>query len=407
MKILFLHDSFPPQNFGGSVISTYDIAQGMKSAGHEVFVVTTCRKGEEAGEFYYNGLKVLTIASDYKARWRAYVSLYNAPVIRKLEEILKNINPDVVHINNVHHYLSYHSIKLAKVYSKTTVVTLRDAMSFSFGKLETEKYLKNLDAHLTWLDSLKQARKRWNPLRNLFIKKYLGYADKVFAVSQALKKALEQNGIKGVGVIHSGALVDSWHVDEEEVAQFRQQYNLENKKVILFGGRLSEAKGGFKALEALALVVKESPDAVLLVMAKMDKNAETMKERANELGIGEHLVFTGWIEREKTKLIYCLAEIVLVPSICFDAFPRIVLEASASGKPIVGTCYGGASEVIVDGVTGYVVNPFNVKIMADKILDLLKSPEKAKAFGQAGSERVRTKFNLEDMVRKYATAYGI
>jgi len=406
MKIVFLHDGFPPQNFGGSVISTHEIAMGMKNAGHEVFVITTCRKEDEAGEVNYNGLKIFTIASNYRARWRAYVGLYNAPVIRKLEEILKSVKPDIVHANNIHHYLSYHSLKIAKKYAKV-VITFRDAMSFSFGKLQTKRYLESFDAHTTWLDHLKQAKKRWNPFRELIIKYYLGYVDKKFAVSKALKKALEQNGIKNVEVIHSGALVDSWRVDEGEVARLRQQYNLENKKVVLFGGRLSEAKGGFKALEALALIVKELPDTILLVMAKIDKNTETVKERANELGVGEHLVFTGWIEREKTKLIYCLAEIVLVPSICFDAFPRIVLEASASGKPVVGTCYGGAPEVIVDGVTGYVVNPFDVKIMAEKILDLLRNPEKAKAFGQAGSENVRTKFNLEDMVRKYATAYGI
>ena len=92
MKILFLSDDFPPNSFGGAGISTYDLALGMKKAGHEVFVVTTCRQNTEAGEIKYNGLKIFKIASDYPERWRAYKGLYNKPVVAKVGEILKNIN---------------------------------------------------------------------------------------------------------------------------------------------------------------------------------------------------------------------------------------------------------------------------------------------------------------------------
>src|SRR3989344_4505953 len=98
MKIVFLSDDFPPQSFGGAGISTYDLALGMKKAGQEVFVITTCRRESEAGEMDYNGLKVFKIASNYPARWRAYLSIYNPKVIRKLEKILKDLSPDVVHV---------------------------------------------------------------------------------------------------------------------------------------------------------------------------------------------------------------------------------------------------------------------------------------------------------------------
>ena len=77
MKILFLQDDFPPQSFGGAGISTYDLAHGMKKAGHEIFVVTTCRKESDAGELDYQGLKVFRIVNNYSGRWRAYLSLYN------------------------------------------------------------------------------------------------------------------------------------------------------------------------------------------------------------------------------------------------------------------------------------------------------------------------------------------
>src|SRR3990167_4766627 len=185
MKIVFLSDDFPPQSFGGAGISTYELALAMLEAGQDVSIITTCREKEEAGESEDKGLKIFKIASNYPGEWRAYVSLYNAPVVRKLEDILKRVKPDIVHANNIHHYLSYHSLKIAKKYAKV-VITFRDAMSFSFGKLMTRKYLESLDAKVTWLDHLKQAKLRWNPFRNLIVKYYLGYVDQKFAVSYAL-----------------------------------------------------------------------------------------------------------------------------------------------------------------------------------------------------------------------------
>jgi len=78
----------------------------------------------------------------------------------------------------------------------------------------------------------------------------------------------------------------------------------------------------------------------------------------------------------------------------------------ACKKPVVATCFGGSCEVVIDGKTGYIVNPFNTKEMADKVIDLLKNPEKARQFGEAGYERVKNEFNLEKMVNNYLARYN-
>lgn len=405
MKILLLSDDFPPQSFGGAGISTYELALGMRKAGQEVCVVTTCRKREDAGESDYNGVRVFRIASNYPSKWRWYVSLYNRPAIHQLELILKKIKPDVVHVNNVHLYISYYSIKLSKRIAKVVVWTGRDVMAFNFSKLQTKKYLENFDCRTTWLDHLHQAKKRWNPLRNFFIKRYLRLADKLYAVSGALAKALDQNGIRGVEVMHTGVDLDLWRIDKIRTDQFKKKYNLENKKVILFGGRLSEAKGAREVLKAMADIAKSLPDAVLLIVSKNDGYSERMKAEAIRLGIGDRMIFTGWIEREEIKYTYVCADVVLVPSVCFDAFPRIVLEAMASGRPVVGTCYGGAPEIIVDGVTGFVVNPFNFKEMAEKTLVILGDQRKKESFGSAGYERVKSDFNSNKKIESILACY--
>jgi len=405
MKILFLSDDFPPQSFGGAGISTFDLAYGFKKAGHQVFVITTCRNKDEAGELEYQGLKVYKLFSNYPSKWRWYFSLYNCSVVSRIVELFKEIKPDVAHINNVHFYLSYYCLKIAQKYSRVVVFTARDVMTFSFSKLETKRYLENFDTRLIWVDHLKQAKKRWNPLRNFFIKKYLNYADRIFAVSKALKVALNKNGINSVDVMHTGVDIGLWSVEEGDISEWREKYCLQGKEVILFGGRLSEAKGGKQTLEALARVARERPLAVLIVVSKVDGHTNYLIEEAKKLRIEDRLIFTGWVERSDIKYIYACADVVLVPSICFDAFPRIVLEAMSAGRSVVGTCYGGAPEIIENGVTGYVVNPFDINNMSSRIIELLANRAQRDKFGNAGRERVKEFFNLDDKINEQIRFY--
>ncbi|MEK7567340.1 MAG: glycosyltransferase family 4 protein [Patescibacteria group bacterium] len=407
MKIVFLQDDFPPQSFGGAGISTFELALGMKNAGHDIFVITTCRKQGDAGESDYQGLKIFKILSNYHPRWRAYLSIYNRPVIKEVEKILEKIKPDIVHANNIHFYLSYCTLQVAKKYSKAVVITLRDAMSICYGKLETKQYLENFNCRTTWRDHISQARKRWNPFRNFFIKRYLKYASKIFAISKSLQNALFQNGIKNVDVIYNGINVREWNVEANAVTQFQSKYDLHAKKVLLFSGRLGASKGGAKALEALVIIVREIPDVVLLVAGSVDEYARVMKEYARRLNVEKNLIFTGWIEREEIKVAYAVSDIVLMPSVYLDAFGRVNIEAMASRKPVVGTCYGGTPEIVVDGVTGYIVNPCYPERIAEKIIELLKNPKMAEEFGDAGYERVKTHFNLERSVEQHLSQYDM
>ncbi|MBI5138667.1 MAG: glycosyltransferase family 4 protein [Candidatus Vogelbacteria bacterium] len=101
---------------------------------------------------------------------------------------------------------------------------------------------------------------------------------------------------------------------------------------------------------------------------------------------GVSVVSTGWIDRNDMKLVYASYDAVLMPSICFDSFPRIVLEPIAMGKPVIATHYGEAKEIVLNGVSGYVINPFDVKEIADKITNLLVDDKKGEKFGIVGRD---------------------
>ena len=92
-------------------------------------------------------------------------------------------------------------------------------------------------------------------------------------------------------------------------------------------------------------------------------------------------------------------------TLVFDSFPRSTLEASASGKPVIATKFGGASELVVHGKTGYVVDPLNPQEIADRSVELLQNKQKADAFGKAGRERVEAEFNLSSKVDELVATY--
>ena len=238
MKILILSDDFPPQSFGGAGFSTSYLAQGLQKSGHEIFVITACQEKSGKKNFNYQGLKIFRIFADYHERWRAYLSLYNPQTVGKVRKLIEEINPDIVHANNIHRYLSYHCLKIAKDSGKTVFFTARDTMVFSYDKLATENYLNKLNARISWLDNLKQARKRYNPFRNFLIRKYLKNVDKIFSVSDALKNALNQNGIQNVKTIHTGIDVADWKISQDAVKKFKKKHGLLGKKAVFFGGRI-------------------------------------------------------------------------------------------------------------------------------------------------------------------------
>lgn len=384
MKILILQDDFPPQTFGGAGFSTFNLAHGLQQAGHQVSVITACQKKIDEGETDYQGLRVFRVFTNHHERWRAYFSLYNPQTVNKVREIIRKINPDVVHANNIHCSLSYHCLKIAKQCGKVVVLTARDVMLFNDGKLATKKYLEHFDYRTNWWDHLKQNRKRYNPLRNFLIKRYLKYVDKIFAVSNALKDALAQNGIKNVEVSYTGIDVSDWQVSPEKIEEFKKKHNLQGKKVIFFGGRISGLKGVAQVSQALDQIKKKLPEAVLLT--------------AGEKGVG-------WLSGDELRAAYTCADVVVVPSVCFDSFPRSNLEAMACQKPVVATQFGGSPEIVQDGVTGFIINPLNTELMSERIIDLLRNPEKARQFGQAGYERVKKHFNLDSQVAQTISWY--
>jgi glycosyltransferase involved in cell wall biosynthesis len=101
---------------------------------------------------------------------------------------------------------------------------------------------------------------------------------------------------------------------------------------------------------------------------------------------------------------FMAADVFVSPSL-FDTFPIVVLEALLCAKPVVATRVGGVPEIIMDGVTGFLVDPKDAKKLAEKILYLLENEGEAKKMGLCGKDYVMRNFTVEVVGEKIENIY--
>jgi glycosyltransferase involved in cell wall biosynthesis len=149
-----------------------------------------------------------------------------------------------------------------------------------------------------------------------------------------------------------------------------------------------------------ALVHATRPDAQFLLVG--DGELRSAVEAENErLGLSGVVHLAGW-RRDIPEIMRCLDVLVLTSR--WEGLPRVYLEALASGVPVVGTKVDGATEVIQEGVNGYLVEPGDVRRLAELVLSLLNRPEEAVRMGLAG-RALPDEFDIYEMVRQQEREY--
>jgi glycosyltransferase involved in cell wall biosynthesis len=99
--------------------------------------------------------------------------------------------------------------------------------------------------------------------------------------------------------------------------------------------------------------------------------------------------------------------VFVTPSICFDTFGLVNLEAMEHAKPVVATSFGGSPEVVQDGVTGFVANPFDLGAFSDAIARLLADPDLRARMGAAGRARLEAHFLIPRLAGEFLEEYAL
>ncbi|MEE8219475.1 MAG: glycosyltransferase [bacterium] len=155
-------------------------------------------------------------------------------------------------------------------------------------------------------------------------------------------------------------------------------------------------------LQAARKVLAHEPSARFLIVGEGPQR-KNLERRIKQLGLGESVLMTGY--RTDVPAILSITDVSCLVSDSAEGVPQAVTQSLAMGKATVGTNVGGIPELIVDGVTGFLIPPKDPDILAERILALLDDPAKARAMGQAGRRLIEQRFTSENMVEQLERLY--
>ncbi len=406
-----MNDLYDPR-IGSSIRQMYQQAARLRELGHEAAVLSTTPDAGQVGTEEILGTQVTKLHSDYNPRWRARVGMDNPGVRSGVRELLASWKPDIVHTHLIHTHLSYASLTAARGAGAAVVFTAHDVMTFCYQKLtcfhggEAAGGLQR-DYPARASKCIPCQRLRYRPGRNAAIRKVIERDVQRFTVvSDELGRAISANGLRVDRTVHNAISLQESLPGEDEVARFREARGLMGKLVIAIGGRLHEQKGVNQLLKMLAVLAPEFSELRLIVMGKQDLYHAEFEPLARRLGVADRVVPTGWLDGAELQQAYAATDVFVTPSICFDTFGMVNLEAMEHRKPVVATCFGGSSEVVVAGETGAIANPFDVSGFSEEIAILLRDPALRLRQGLAGHQRLLEKFTIERLTDDFLDEYA-
>ncbi len=190
--------------------------------------------------------------------------------------------------------------------------------------------------------------------------------------------------------------------DDDFRKRIRQEFDAEDKFLILTTGQLHPEKGYPYLFEAVAKLKKlTNKPFVWLIAGKGGFEAE-FRQQVSDLGCDDVVKFIGF--RKDIPDLMSTADVFVLPSVA-EAFGVVFAEAIYLGVPIVATKIGGIPEIVTDGVDGILIPPADSEAIAETVADLINHPEKLKSLANTGQQKVIERFEFEDMTRKYEAVY--
>lgn len=401
MRVLVVSNLYPPHYIGGYELGCRDVVDGLRAQGFDVNVLCS-QYGLPASP------------NDHTWRWlfqdiggrRAGGVLALAALLRKeignrraLRRALHAAAPDVVYFWNLA-FVSASMIELARRIGVPACAFVSDGWLAN---------LEETDAWCRWLRSTAA-----NPVRRA-VKRILKRVtlrvlpDPVPAANgleaQFASRFLKDRAC-AAGRARPDSLVIHWGVDTE-LFRPAPTATRENRR-LLFVGQVAPHKGVHTAVAALSLLVSRHgwADAGLDVVGGTteDSYVASVSELARTLGVAGRVRFLGRASRLELPSIYSSHPILVFPSTWDEPFSITILEAMASGIPVVSTTTGGSAEILHDGVNALVFPPGDAESCARQIDRLFREAGLADTLRASARRTVESSFRLERMIDRIATA---
>lgn len=384
MKVLMLSWEYPPKVIGGLARAVADLSQAMVEEGHDVSVVTGDWPESEPTEFEA-GVKVYRVNQFFPKpmSFLDEVHFMNYHLIQKGTELLSRGDFDVIH---AHDWLVAPSAKVLKHAFQIPLVSTIHATEWGRNNglhNDLQRHISDLEWWLTY-ESYKViccSEYMRAELRNIFQVP----EDKLTVIG---------NGVRAKDFANVHPNLDEW----------RQSYAAPEEEIVLYVGRHVFEKGIDLLLTAASKVLAQRPQAKFIIAGKGPQHDE-LKKQAWDLGIGEKVLFVGFVDDVTRNSLYQLADCAVFPS-RYEPFGIVALEAMAGQAPVIVSDVGGFAETVEHEVNGLTFYAGNTNSLADSILRILGDKELARKLNERAWSDIVDKFDWKQIARETIKAYS-
>lgn len=236
------------------------------------------------------------------------------------------------------------------------------------------------------------------------------YSNITITDSKAVKNHLMASGYfatESIKVIYNG--VDSNRFNpKNDCLYLYDEWNIPKNAIIIgMMGRVNSWKGQMDFLKAVNIVMERNKDVYSVFVGAAFEGEEwrekELEEEIEKSPYKDRIINKGY--RTDSKNIYKLFDVFVLPSTNPDPLPTVVLEAMATGKPIVGYKHGGVCEMVIDGYNGLLAEVKNVEDLANKIETIVNDEILKYKMGKLSRERLLSNFSIESYIENYSKIY--
>ncbi len=397
MKILMVNKFLYPR--GGSESYMLSLGKYLENKGHQVEYFGMYDKDNTVG----NSLGLYTSNMDFHSKGLArflypFKIIYSLEAKRKIEKVIENFKPDVVHMNNINFQLTPSIIYGVKKKKVPLVQTVHDYqmlcpnhLFYNFEKNEPcEKCVKG-----SYINCIKN-----KCIHKSAVKSIIGVIEAMlYSFLKTYKKIdmficpsnfLENKLLSAKAFFKGKTCTIHNFINKEKFGKT----DGETKPYIAYVGRLSAEKG----VDFIKETAKLLPGYTFLVAGNgPDKNV---------LEGVENIKMMGFLNGDELTRFISEAKILLLPSVCYENCPLSILEAHALGVPVVTMNYGGMRELVEDRVTGSLVTDITPRGISEKIKEIMEDNEYHNKLKE-NCEKQRDKISdIDDYCNELIKLYG-
>lgn len=395
MRILHILDHSIPLH-SGYTFRTLSILKGQRALGWETFHLTSpkqgiCNSSEEDIEGWHFFRTSPAINQVAKIPFLNQISVINR-LAHRLGEVAKIVKPDILHA----HSPALNAVAALRVGRRLGIPVVYEVRAF-------------------WEDAaVDHGTSKENGLRYRLTRALETYAfnrvDAITTICEGLRNDIVMRGIptQKVTVIPNAVDIEKFSLGGTPNNELKQQLGLAGCRVIGFIGSFYAYEGLDLLLTALPHILNKMPDVRVLLVGGGSQE-ESLKEQSLQLGISKKIIFTGRVPHSDVNRYYDLVDVLVYPRHSMRltelVTPLKPLEAMAQGRLLVASNVGGHKELIRDGETGILFKAESPQDLANKVLDLLNTPERWPAIKAAGRCFVETERNWKVSVARYRDVY--